>query len=67
MVCVCVCVKIRKKTLGLWDICASGITSRFAPASLKQGAHAHEQAHDGIIPRFDVNLFEWAKITVFNI
>ena len=23
--------------------------------------------HEGNIPRFDVNLFEWAKITVFNI
>ena len=65
-VCVCVCVNHCKKTLVLWDICASGITSRIVPASWKQGAHAHEQAHDGIIQRFDVNLFEWAKITVLT-
>ena len=37
-VCVCVCVNRHKKTLVLWDICASGITSRFAPCSWKQGA-----------------------------
>ena len=73
------CVYSRKKTLVLWDICALGIrgmiTSRFAPASWKEGHIAYfEQerqlrnaSHDGIIPCFDVNLFEWAKFTVFNI
>ena len=70
-----ICVNSRKKTLVLWDICALGITSRFAPASWKEGHMAYFRqerqlrtaSYDGIIPRFDVNLFEWAIFTVFYI
>ena len=66
--CVCMCVNCRKKTLVLWDIYVPWESPLVLRLLLgRKVIWRISDTHEGNTPRFDVNLFEWAKITVFNI